>query len=214
MGGMWKRVAMRWSRAAKMPRRSWRASVGWPMRMPANGLFESMSAGLVNHDDHAPVPLDLLGFEQLLGLGHHFRLEEAGLSPERTDHGDVQAAGAEGRVGDVDHLVAEWVESGAGSPSGEGLAGSHLTGDDPQGRLLDAVEDASNRLLMGLAREQLGGGDRLREWRPGESEMVEPCGARSRRGSDVHDSSSPMNSWRKEMEPVSPASWSARTWPR
>ena len=32
------RVAIRWSRAANMPIRSWRVRVGWPVRIPANGL--------------------------------------------------------------------------------------------------------------------------------------------------------------------------------
>jgi hypothetical protein len=35
---------MRWSRAAKMPRRNYRARVGWPTRMPAKRLAESNSA--------------------------------------------------------------------------------------------------------------------------------------------------------------------------
>jgi hypothetical protein len=32
-----KRVAIRWSNAAKIPMRSWRLSVGWPTRIPASG---------------------------------------------------------------------------------------------------------------------------------------------------------------------------------
>src|SRR6266581_4625768 len=38
------RVAIRWSRAAKVPMRSCHARVGWPIRIPANGLALSMSA--------------------------------------------------------------------------------------------------------------------------------------------------------------------------
>ncbi len=35
---------MRWSSAAKVPRRRRRLSVGWPSRIPANGERESFSA--------------------------------------------------------------------------------------------------------------------------------------------------------------------------
>jgi hypothetical protein len=38
------RVAIRWSRAAKVPRRSCRFRVGWPMRIPANGEAQVHSA--------------------------------------------------------------------------------------------------------------------------------------------------------------------------
>src|SRR5579862_3411821 len=37
------RVAIRWSIAANAPMRSWRFKVGWPIKIPANGLAESIS---------------------------------------------------------------------------------------------------------------------------------------------------------------------------
>lgn len=39
----WNRAAMRWSRAANMPMRSCRLSVGWPTSIPAKGDEESIS---------------------------------------------------------------------------------------------------------------------------------------------------------------------------
>ena len=78
---------------------------------------------------------------------------------EGLDHGDVEAAGPEGRVGDIDDLVAGGIESGTGGAGGDRLAGANLAGDDPQSRLLDAMQDAGDRLLVRLAGEQLGRGE-------------------------------------------------------
>ena len=47
IGLMVNRVAIRWSRAANIPMRSWRLKVGWPTKMPAKGEEESISE-LVN----------------------------------------------------------------------------------------------------------------------------------------------------------------------
>ncbi len=55
----------------------------------------------VDHDDDAAVTLGRLGLEELLGLSHHLGFEEARDGAECADDGDVQAAGAEGGVGDL-----------------------------------------------------------------------------------------------------------------
>src|SRR5215470_1493231 len=172
---------------------------------------------LINDDDDAAVALGLLGFEQLLGLGHDLGLEEARSGAEGADDGDVEATGAEGGVGDVDDLVAEWVERGPGSAGGDRLAGADLAGDDAQGRLLDAVQDAGDSFLVGLPREELGRSQRLCEGRTGEAKVGQPgCLRNLVRGGrgNGHQSSSVMSSCRKAMAPVSSASCSASTWPR
>src|SRR5207245_486414 len=136
-------------------------------------------------------------------------LEEARAGAERAHDGDVEATGAEGGVGDVDDLVVGGVEGGAGGPGGHRLAGADLAGDDAERGLLDAVEDACDGLLVGSAGEELGWSQGLREGRSGEAEVGQPgC-------PDGHESCSSWTMrWRKEMRPVSAASWSARTWPR
>ncbi len=62
-------------------------------------LLGRQQVRLVDHNDDATVTFSLLGFEELLGLGHHLGLEEARSGAQGTDHGDVEAAGAEGGIG-------------------------------------------------------------------------------------------------------------------
>ncbi len=119
--------------------------------MPANGrggvhlgvgqqpqLFELgrvEEVGLVDDDHHPAVAFGLLGGEQVGGLGHQLGLEVAGLVAEGADDGDVEAPGAEGRVGDVDDLVPGGVEAGHRGADGHGLAGADVAGDDSEGGL-------------------------------------------------------------------------------
>ncbi len=103
-------------------------------------------------DEHDPtVSLRLLGLQELLGLDHHLGLEEARLGTEGADHGDVEPTGAEGGVGDVDHLMAQGVEESSSRPCRHRLPGTHLASDDTESRLLDAVQNPGHRLLVRLA---------------------------------------------------------------
>src|SRR5262245_2214442 len=153
--------------------------------------------------------LGLLSLQQLLSLGHDLGLEEARAGAEGADDCDVEAPGAEGGVGDVDDLVAGRVQGGASGTGSDRLAGADLAGDHAQRRLLDAVEDAGDGLLMRDAGEELRRCQRFGEGGSDESEVSEPGRL------DGHQvcSSSVVRS-RKEIEPVSLASCSARTWPR
>ena len=121
-------VTMRWSKAAKVPRRSWRLKRGLADQDAGEGrggvhlgvgqqaqLFELgrvEQVGLVDDDHHPAVALGLFGGEQVGGLGHDLGLVEPGLGAQGPHDGDVEAPGAKGRVGHVDHLVPGRVEPG------------------------------------------------------------------------------------------------------
>jgi hypothetical protein len=210
------RVAIRWSRAAKVPSRSCRLRVGWPTRIPANGLAEShlgvgqepqfLELGRIQqvrliHDDHdAAVPLVGFGGQQVGGLGHQLGLEVAGLVAERADDGDVEAAGAEGGVGDVDDLVAGRVEGRDGGADGHGLACADVPGDHSERGLDDAKADPGDRLGVRLAGEKVAGRDGFAERGAGQAEVGGPrCRA--------HRSSLPSAASRvKSIFAVAPAS--------
>jgi len=53
----------------------------------------------------------------------------------------VEAAGSDGRVGQVDHGVPGGVEFGQGGAQRDGLAGPDFTGDDAEGVFADAPAD-------------------------------------------------------------------------
>jgi hypothetical protein len=65
-------------------------------------LLGGQQVGLVDDQDDAAVAFVFFGGEQVGGLAHDFGLVEAGSGAERGDDRDVEAAGAERGVGDVD----------------------------------------------------------------------------------------------------------------
>ncbi len=84
-------------------------------------------------DEYDPaVPFCGLGGEQVGGLGHQLGFEVAGPGAQRPDDGDIQAAGAERRVGDVDDLVAGGVQAGDGGAQRDRLARADVPGDHSQ----------------------------------------------------------------------------------
>ncbi len=132
---------------------------------------------LVDDDQHAPASLELLGGEQVGGLGHDLGLEEAGLCAEGGDEGDVDLAGAEGgRVGEVDDLVGGRVELADGGAEGDGLADADLAGDDAEQALGDTEADAGDGFVVSGAREEIASSDVLAEGHAGEAEALGPAG--------------------------------------
>jgi hypothetical protein len=126
-------------------------------------------------DDHdAAVPLGGLGGEQVGRLGHQLGLEVAGPVAERADDGDIQPAGAEGGVGDVDDLVPGRVQGGDGGAQRHGLPGADVPRHDSERRLHDAEADPGDRLGVRGPAEQVAGRDRLAERGAGQAEVRGP----------------------------------------
>jgi len=169
---------------------------------------------LVNDEQDLAVALGGLGGEQVLGLGHELGAQVARLGPERAHDRDVEAAGAEGRVGDVDDLVAGGVERGDGGAQGDRLAGADVAGDHAECGFDDAEVDAGDGLLVGRAREEITGGDRLAEGRAGEAEVSDP--GRRAHGVGSWSAEPKRSSWEKSSGVPVPAaaSWAACTSPR
>ena len=84
-------------------------------------------------DEHDPA-VSFCGFggEQVAGLGHQLGLEVARLGAECPDDGDIQAPGAERRVGDVYDLVPGGVECGDGGAQRHCLARPDVPRDHSQ----------------------------------------------------------------------------------
>lgn len=120
--------------------------MGWPTRMPAKGLAESVSAlvntaqllelgggqqvGVVDHEDDAAVALGLLGRQQRRGLGHDLGLAESGMAAEGADDGDVEAPSAKGRVGHVDDVVRRGVEARHRRSNCNRFPGTHVADEN------------------------------------------------------------------------------------
>lgn len=153
-------------------------------------LLGAEQVRLVDDEDDPSPALGLLRREEGLGLGHHLGLEEARGGAQRGDDRDVEAAGAEGGVGDVDDLVRGRVEGAHRGPQGDGLADADLADEDAEQRLADAEPDAGDGLLVGRSAEQVGRGDGLGKGGPGEAEVPDPGGA------DAHDPGSSSGSSR------------------
>jgi hypothetical protein len=98
----------------------------------------------------------------------------AGPVAGRADDGDVEAAGAEGGVGDVDDLVAGGVQAGDGGAQRDGLPAADVSGDHPEGGFGDTEADPGDGLGVRLAGEQVFGGDPLAEWGAGQPEVGGP----------------------------------------
>ena len=123
------------------------------------GRVQEMSLVADHHD--AAVPLCGLGGQQVRCLGHHEGLEVAGAGAERPDDRHVTAPGLERRVGDVNHLMPCGVEGGDGGAQRDRLPSSDVPRHDSQRPLDDAEADPGDRLGVGLAGEQVPGGDGL-----------------------------------------------------
>jgi hypothetical protein len=174
--------------------------------------LEEMSL-IADHYDPA-VPFCGFGGEQIAGLGHQLGFEVARLGAQRADDGDVKAAGAEGGVGDVDDLVAGGVQASDGGAQGHRLARADIPGNYSERGFGDAEADPGDRLGVGLAGEQVLGGDPLAERGAGQPEVGGP-------GRPGHGCSWPlpevnMASCVKSIFAPVPASssWAAATRPR
>jgi hypothetical protein len=136
------------------------------------GRVQEMSL-IADHDDLA-VSFCGLGGEQVTGLGHQLGFEIAGLGAQRPDDRDVKAAGAKGRVGDVDDLVAGGIQAGDGRAQRHRLARADVAGNYPERGLGDAEADPGDGLGVGLAGKQVFGGDPLAERGAGQPEVGGP----------------------------------------
>jgi hypothetical protein len=90
----------------------------------------------------------MLGGEQPGGLGGEGGAAVGGPAAERGDHLVVDAAGAGGRVGQVDQGVPGLVE-GDGGARGYRLARADFAGDDADGALAGAPGDPGDGLGVG-----------------------------------------------------------------
>src|SRR5205823_5850388 len=80
--------------------------------------------GLVEDQDRGSASLGLFGGEGVGGLWDEGGHVYAGHAAEGGDDGVVDAAGADGRVAEVNDRVAGRVERGEGGADGDGLAGA------------------------------------------------------------------------------------------
>ena len=129
---------------------------------------------LIDDEHDGAVPFGGLGGEQVGGLGHQLGFEVAGLGAEGPDDLHVEAAGAEGGVGDVDDLVPGGVQAGDGGADRDRLACLDVAGNHPEQGFGDAEADPGGCLGVGLPGGQVPGGDRLPERGAGQPEMRRP----------------------------------------
>jgi hypothetical protein len=152
---------------------------------------------LVDDQDDAAVAFGFLGGEQVGGLRHDFGFVEAGVGAERGDDGDVEAAGAERGVGDVDQVMPGLVEGRDGGADGDGLARADFAADDPKGGVGDAEADAGDRFGVRVAQVEVWRGDPFGEWGARKAEVGHPGGGRG-----GHRSVPVPTAW-----PPAPGSW-------
>src|SRR6266536_1715988 len=172
MPAMWWRTVMRWSRAARTPRRILVARVGWPSRMVANGAPVS-SSWLVNSRiaSRASWPSRCPSSTRSTGVR------------PRSDSSAARASRAWGtrvavwKLGRPPRAVTMWwntpraptvgaVERGAG---GHGFADADLTGDDGDAAGVDAVGDAGGGLGVVGELVERAGGEITAVWHAGET---------------------------------------------
>ena len=136
--------------------------------------------------------------KQVGSLGHDLGLVEPGLRPEGAHDGDVEAPGAERRVGHVDDLVTCRVEPSHRRSHGHGLSRPDVAGDHAKGGLHDAEADAGDGFGMGVTHEEVLGRDALAEGgaRRGRSALTQGAALIGPRSSS---SPSNMASWEKSM---------------
>jgi hypothetical protein len=101
---------------------------------------------LVDDEDDQPAAFGVFGGERVSGLRDQRGLVEARNPAERGDDPVVDAAGADGRVAELDDGVSGGVECGQGGADGDGFAGADLTGDHAEGVLVDAPADPGDGL--------------------------------------------------------------------
>ena len=89
---------------------------------------------------------------------------EGGLAAQGGDDVVVDAAGADGWVGQVDEVVAGPVDVVEGGAHGHGLANADLSGDDGDAAGGDAVGDAGGGLGVLVVAVQHAGGKITTEW--------------------------------------------------
>ena len=82
------------------------------------------------------------------------RVVGEGLNAEGGDNAVVDAADADGGVGQVDHGVAAAVEGGQCGAHRDGLTGADLAGDHADAAFGDAPADARDRLAVGAVAVQ------------------------------------------------------------
>jgi hypothetical protein len=89
--------------------------------------------GFVDDQDGGAAAFGVLGGQRAGGLGGERGGAVGGPAAEAGDDGVVDAADADGGVGQVDDGVPGGIQGGQRRPRGGGLAGADLAGDDAEG---------------------------------------------------------------------------------
>ena len=128
---------------------------------------------LVDDQDGAAAALGVLAGEDVPGLDGEGGGAVDGPAAEGGDDAGEDAAGAGGRVADVDDCVPGGVEAGDGGPDRGGLAGADLAGDHADGPSCDGPGDAGGGLgAVGVPVEPARG-QVAAERHPAEAEPVD-----------------------------------------
>src|SRR6266849_7522007 len=138
----------------------------------------------VHQQDDAAAAFVFLGRQQILGLADQLGLEATGHRAQGAHDGDVQAADADGRIGQVHNVMRCLIELTDRGAHCDGLANANLTGDDAQHRFGDTEADAGHRLLVTGSFQEVFCRDGLGERCTGETEMADPgCACHAERSS-------------------------------
>ena len=127
--------------------------------------------GFVDHHDGDASALGVFGGERVGGLRGQGGVMGQGLPAEGGDDAVVDAADADGGVGQVDDGVAAAVQAGEGGAHGDGLAGADLAGDHADAAFGDTPADAGDGFVVGAVAVQHARGQIAAERRPGETEV-------------------------------------------
>jgi len=127
--------------------------------------------GFVDEQDGGAGAFGVFGGEGVAGLGDQGRGVEAGVAAQGGDDVVVDAAGADGGVGDVDQVVAGGFQAVDGGAGGDGLADTDFAGDHGDAAGGDAVGDAGGGLVVVGGGEQHAGGEVAAEGQAGEPEI-------------------------------------------
>ena len=120
-------------------------------------LVRGQQVRFVDGDDDIPSAFVFLGGEVVHGLGDQAGGVEPGDAAEAGDQRGVEAAGADGRVRQVDHGVAGRVEFGEGGAERDGFPGADFTGDHAERGFVDAPADPGDRFgVPGVAVQHPG----------------------------------------------------------
>ena len=126
---------------------------------------------LVDAQDGDAAAFGVFGGQRVAGLRDQGGVVEAGPPAQRGHDVVVDAAGADGGVGDVDQVVAGGFGAVDGGAGGDGLADADLAGDHGDAAGGDAVADAGGGLGVIAAVEQLAGRQGAAEGHGGEAEI-------------------------------------------